>query len=332
MGYKTNSYNMAEEATLPKTQDRELTCKEGGLVCTGFCGGIFTVIALLVYLYNFVDNAPCDAKFSIQSIALSPSSATWHVDFLVKNPSSRYSILYGSDETGVRLGPLNAAVLNTSNERKSPSHTAFSVDFVAEGNPDVVLEQLDIKLRAKHKNYGESDNAGHVDIRCHNLTRSHENVEKIHCHSSFTKLKILSGNSVSVSNANVSAADWRIGFVARSPVTGCEISLHPLSSRLLRGSQVISNPSSPSPLSLGNSTDIVFEKVVMPQVTGDVIWDLRVEIMYAMKTSTRYLRGLLTAVCPDIPVKFTTDPAGKMTGSLLGNMRRCEHKLRADLA
>ncbi|XP_010495349.1 PREDICTED: uncharacterized protein LOC104772432 [Camelina sativa] len=312
MGYKTNSYDMAEEATLPKTQDREPTGKEGGLVCTGFCGGIFTVIALLVYLYNFVDNAPCDAKFSIESIALSPSSATWHVDFLVKNPSSRYSILYGGDETTVRLGPLNAAVLNTSHERKSPSHTAFSVDFVAEGNTNgVVFEQLDIKLRAKHKNYGESDNAGHVDISCY--------VE-------------LFANSVSVSNANVSTADWRIGFVARSPNTGCEISLHPLSSRLLRGSHVISNPSSPSPLSLGNSTDVVFEKVVLPQVTEDVIWDLRVEILYAMKTRVRDVRGLLTAVCPDIPVKFTTDPAGKMTGSLLGYMRRCELELRADLA
>jgi len=93
----------------------------------------------------------------------------------------------------VSLGTLSAAVLNTSHERKSPSHTAFSVDFVAEGNPnDVVSEQLDVKLRGTHKSYGENyDNAGHIDVSCRNLTRSHENVEKIQCHSSFTKLKIL---------------------------------------------------------------------------------------------------------------------------------------------
>lgn len=91
----------------------------------------------------------------------------------------------------MRLGPLNAAVLSTSHERKSRSHTAFSVDFVAEGKPkDVVLEQLDIKLRALHKVYGEKYNdAGYIDIRCYNLTLSHVNVGDIQCHSSFTQLK-----------------------------------------------------------------------------------------------------------------------------------------------
>lgn len=148
----------------------------------------------------------------------------------------------------------------------------------------------------------------------------------------------LFANSVSVTNvdikANISAADWRIGFAAKSPVTGCKISLRTLSSRLLRGEQVISNSSSWE--NLGefvprDKTNIVFEKVVMPKVVGDVIWNLRVKIMYAVKTDVRYINGLLMADCPDIPVKFTTDAAGKVMGTLLGNVRRCEYKFKHDL-
>ncbi|KAG7551472.1 hypothetical protein ISN45_Aa06g021450 [Arabidopsis thaliana x Arabidopsis arenosa] len=182
--------------TVPPTHGRKATCMETTVCVTPCFGAIFTIIAVWVYIFNIVDNAHCDAKFAIQSIAVSPSSATWHVDFLVKNPSPRFAIYYEGDETDVSLGPLSAAVLNTSHVRKSPSHTAFSVDFLAEGNPsDAVSEQLDIKLRAKHKSYGDDyDNAGHIDISCRNLTRSHENVEKIQCHSSFTKLKILYRN------------------------------------------------------------------------------------------------------------------------------------------
>ncbi|KAG7589117.1 Isoprenoid synthase domain superfamily [Arabidopsis suecica] len=135
-------------------------------------------------------------------------------------------------------------------------------------------------------------------------------------------------NSVSVANvnvkANVSASDWRIGFAAKSPVPGCKISLRTLSSRLLRGDQVISNSSSweyfgefvPQ-----DKTNIVFEKVVMPKLIGDMIWNLRVDIMYAVKTDVRYINGLLMADCPDIPVKFTTDAAGNVMGTLLGNAR-----------
>ncbi|CAL9231129.1 unnamed protein product [Arabidopsis halleri] len=299
--------------TMPPTNGRKATCMETTVCLTPCCGAIFTIIAIWVYIFNFVDNAHCDAKFAIQSIAVSPSSATWHVDFLVKNPSPRFSIYYEGDETDVSLGLLSAAVLNTSHERKSPSHTAFSVDFLAEGNPnDAVSEQLDIKLRAKHKSYGDDyDNAGHIDIK-------------------------LFANSVSVSNANanVSAADWTIGFVARSPVTGCEVSIHTLNSRLLRGSEVISKSSSPSSgyFVTGDKTEVVFEKVVMPKVIGDVVWDSRVEIMFAMNTNARYLNGFLMAACPAIPVKFTTDQAGKVMGSLLGNVKRCDYIFQKHLA
>ena len=86
----------------------------------------------------------------------------------------------------MKLGAINAAVLSTSHKRISRHYTAFSVDFVAGGNP-IVLEQLDIKLKAKEKAYVGYDAPGHIDIRCYNLTPSHENVN-IQCKSSFTEL------------------------------------------------------------------------------------------------------------------------------------------------
>ncbi|KAG7610003.1 hypothetical protein ISN44_As05g020490 [Arabidopsis suecica] len=109
-------------------------------------------------------------------------------------------------------------------------------------------------------------------------------------------------DSVSVSNANVNAnvstADWRIG------------------------DEVLSKYSSPSWDGAGDKTNVVFEKVVMPEVIGDVIWNLRVEIMCSVKTDANFRNRFLIATCPDIPVELTKDPAGNVVGSLLGNMRR----------
>ncbi|EOA22872.1 hypothetical protein CARUB_v10003603mg [Capsella rubella] len=340
MEFETNAYTSLPPrrrwwsqpiVTMPASHDRKATFKERAVCLTPCCGGIFTIIALMVYFF-LLDNAQCDAKFSIQSIAVSPSSDTWHVEFLVKNPSSRYSIYYGGDETAVSLGALNAAVINTFYARKSPRHTAFSVDFVAEGNPnDVVSEDLDIKLRAKHLSYyrAYSDIAGHIHIRCHNLTRIHDNVKNIqYCYIE------LFADSVSVSNANVSTADLRVGFVARSPVSGCKISIHALNSRLLRGIDVISNssstPSSSDYLSKGDKTHVVFEKVVLSEAINGrgVIWNIRVdEVMLATYIGSQDFIDFLVAACPAIPVKFTTDLTGKVKGSLLGNVRRCDYKL-----
>ncbi|EOA19590.1 hypothetical protein CARUB_v10002739mg [Capsella rubella] len=311
--------------TIPAENDRNATLMEHSVAIIPLCSGILTVIAIMAYIPHVIDNVHCDAIFTIQSIAVSPSSATWHVHFLVKNPTSSYTIYYGDDETAVRLGPLNAAVLSTSHARKSRSHTAFSVDFVAEGNPnDDIFKQLDIKLRAKHHGYYEDEpDAGHVDISCYNLARNHEN---------------LFANSISISNADASAADWSVGFVARSPVTDCKVSLLTLNSRLLRGDKVISNSSSHSSgsfgqLVAGDRTNVVFEKVVMPEVNGDVIWDFRVEIVSTVNTNAGDVTAFMMAFCPDIPVKFTTDPAGKVVvGSLLGNMRRCDYKYQKSLA
>ncbi|KAG7603051.1 hypothetical protein ISN45_At05g020530 [Arabidopsis thaliana x Arabidopsis arenosa] len=200
MASQTNSYTVSEVAigypvtpssatpprcgwwsrpivTMPATYDPNL------IPCFG---GIFTFIAVFVLIFYFINEIHCHAKFAIRSIAVSPSSATWHVDFLVKNPSYMYTIYYGVGETALKLGAINAAVLSTSHKRISRHYTAFSVDFVAGGNP-IVLEQLDIKLKAKEKAYVGYDAPGHIDIRCYNLTPSHENVN-IQCKSSFTEL------------------------------------------------------------------------------------------------------------------------------------------------
>lgn len=109
-----------------------------------------------------------------------------------------------------------------------------------------------------------------------------------------------------------------------SPVSGCKIYLNRVQSRLLRGDEVLSKYSSPSWDGAGDKTNVVFEKVVMPEVIGDVIWNLRVEIMCSVKTDANFRNRFLIATCPDIPVKFTKDPAGNVVGSLLGNMRRCD--------
>ncbi|CAH2072200.1 unnamed protein product, partial [Thlaspi arvense] len=337
---------MASATASPPPSREPPTCKETAAICSPCCGGLFTLFAVILILYS-VNKAYCHAKFSIQSITVSPVSDTWHVDFLVKNPSSRYSIYYEGDDAAVRFGSSNAAVLSTSQKRSSSSHTAFSLDFVAECNTsDVVAGVLEIKLRAKHKLYGlEPDDAGHVNVQCHNLTLNHENIDKIQLtiieNSANSCYLELFADTVSVSNANanarVSAAEWRIGFVARSPVTGCKISLRPIKSRLLRGDEVIAKSSSPSmdpfgQVVTGDETNVVFETVVaMPEVIGDVIWDIRVEIIAGVKTGIEYGNGFLLVFCGDIPVNFTADPAGNMIGSLLGNMRRCDYLYRDNL-
>ncbi|VVB16857.1 unnamed protein product [Arabis nemorensis] len=150
----------------------------------------------------------------------------------------------------------------------------------------------------------------------------------------------LFANSISVSNAstaNASKADWRIGFVAKSPVTGCQISLRTMTSRLLRGDEVISEISPAldsfgllvaSGETDGLVTSVGFENAVTPGVIGGVVWDFRVEILAGVKADSRH--GLLTVFCGGLPVKFTADSTGNMVGSLLGSMRRCEYLFRRD--
>ncbi|XP_023635704.1 uncharacterized protein LOC111829902 isoform X2 [Capsella rubella] len=147
----------------------------------------------------------------------------------------------------------------------------------------------------------------------------------------------LFANSVSVSyaNANVSTADWKIGFVAKSPITGCKVSIHTLNSRLVRSGEVVSKSSSPSSSYFipGDNTEVVFEKVVTPAVVGDVIWDSQAEIMFGINTDVKHLHGILLVACSNIPVKFTTEQATEeVVGSLLGNMRRCDYIYQQSLA
>lgn len=148
----------------------------------------------------------------------------------------------------------------------------------------------------------------------------------------------LFAHSVSVTNATnakISTADWRIVLIAKSPVTGCKISLDTVSSRLLRGDKVISEVS-PSLDGFGEPvtskktdepvTTVDFKKVVTPGVTGSVIWDYGVEIAVGLKAE--YAHGFLMVSCGDIPVKFTADAGGNVIGSLFGNMRRCDYFFR----
>ncbi|VVB16862.1 unnamed protein product [Arabis nemorensis] len=140
--------------TYPASNDREPTNAEDLAQITPCFGGFFTVIATYFIFLLVVDKTLPHAKFSIQSINVSPTSsvATWHVDFLVKNPSSRYSIYYDGDDASVRLGPLNAAVLNVSHRLESRDVTALSLAFVAEGGnrSDFVSGDLDVKLGGMH--------------------------------------------------------------------------------------------------------------------------------------------------------------------------------------
>ncbi|KAG5403521.1 hypothetical protein IGI04_009640 [Brassica rapa subsp. trilocularis] len=371
--------------TVPPISERKSTCKEMAVMCAPCCGGFFTIV-LVFLIFSSINDAHFHAKISLQSFAV--SSATWQGDFLVKIPSSRYSICYDGDDASVTLGLRNVAVLNITSRRVSRDHTAFSLSFVAEeGNrSDVVSEDLDIKLVAKHKRYEDYDKAGEFNIRCQNLTRGRE---KIICDSSFTDLKLFSlitlrgyccatylctiifilvitlisggmvlfdhlvlgksacyielfAHSVSVSNvtnaANVSTADWRTGLVAKSPVTRCKLSLHTVTSRLLRGDEVISQVS-PSLDDFGRLvttekndepvTIVDFKHAVTSGVNGSVVWDYRVESVVGLKAE--FAHGFLSVICSGIPVKFTTDAAGNVFGSLLGGMRRCGYSLRDNL-
>ncbi|KAF8084938.1 hypothetical protein N665_0693s0029 [Sinapis alba] len=148
-------------------------------------------------------------------------------------------------------------------------------------------------------------------------------------------------HSISVSTtANVSTADWKTGLIAKSPVTKCKLSLQTVTSRLLRGDEVISQ-ASPSLDGFGRfvtfgktdeSVSIVdFRNVVLTSqgVNGSVIWDYRVESI--VRLNAEFAHGFLSVICRDIPVKFTADESGSVFGSLVGGMRRCEYLLRDNL-
>ncbi|KAF3562537.1 hypothetical protein DY000_02017097 [Brassica cretica] len=179
--------------TLTSSEDDPApTFKETAVFISPFLAGFSTAVAIYLILL-FIDKAHSRShpKFSIQSIAFSHSTATYHVDFLVKNPSSKYSIYYDVGDASVRFGHLNIDVFNITRKRNYRDHTAFSLDFVAGevNGTDVVSRELHIKLRGKHKRYVDCTEAGHFDVRCQNLTRSHENIKKIKCYSGFTPLR-----------------------------------------------------------------------------------------------------------------------------------------------
>ncbi|KAG2333549.1 hypothetical protein Bca52824_004735 [Brassica carinata] len=149
----------------------------------------------------------------------------------------------------------------------------------------------------------------------------------------------LFAHSISVSKAaNVSTADWKTGLVAKSPATGCKLSLHTVTSRLLRGDEVISL-ASPSLDGFGrlarfektddSVTVVDFRNVVTPVVNGSVVWDYRLESIIGLKAESAH--GFMSVVCPDIPVKFTANAAGNVFGSLLGGIRPCQYLIRDNM-
>lgn len=175
-------------ATLPAPGDRKATSKELAAYFSPLWGGLLTAIAMFL-IFLFADEADPHAKLSIQSIAISPSTATYHVDVLVRNPSSRYSIYYDDRDASVRFGHVNVAVFKMIRERSYRDHTAFSLAFDAGEVINGTDVELHIKLRGMHERYIDYDEAGHFDITCH--IRSKENIEKINCHSGFTHMRML---------------------------------------------------------------------------------------------------------------------------------------------
>ncbi|CAH2072192.1 unnamed protein product [Thlaspi arvense] len=176
---------------------KELTKEEKDAILKTISLSYFTTVvitAIFSFIILFGDRLlHCHVRFSVESISVSPSSTTWHVDFLVNNPSSRCPIYYDGDGVYAKLGSLYAAVLKTSHKRRSHGRTSFSVDLATEGNQsDVVAAfpsvfELGMKLSAKKKKlFVEGYYYGYFDIRCQNLTPGYE---KIKCHSSFKKLK-----------------------------------------------------------------------------------------------------------------------------------------------
>lgn len=148
----------------------------------------------------------------------------------------------------------------------------------------------------------------------------------------------LFASSVTVSNANananISTADWRVGLVARSPVTRCKVALHASKSRLLRGDHEVVSGSAPwldgsgqlftSDNTYEPITIVDFKGVEMPGVlVGDLVRGYKVEIAVAVKAGREHV--FLIVLCGDLPVKLTADPKGNVIGSLLGNMKRCDY-------
>ncbi|CAG7910704.1 unnamed protein product [Brassica rapa] len=115
-------------------------------------------------------------------------------------------------------------------------------------------------------------------------------------------------DSFSVSNASTANADWNVSFVAKSPRNGCKVSLHMIKTRLLRGSNLISESFTPD----------YFGKLVNGKIN---------EPLPGFRHSGQ---GFLIVDCGGIPVNFTVDTAGDVKGSLLGHMRPCEYLLRSN--
>ncbi|CAA7058706.1 unnamed protein product [Microthlaspi erraticum] len=138
---------------------KELTEEERSATFKLFVLGAVTTLAVFITVSFYTDILSCQASFSVESIFVSPSSAVWHIDLLVKNPGSTCPIYYNGDDVYAKLGSINAAVLKTSHTRRSGGYTSFSVDLATGSNQsDVVAAsprafELDLKISAKKKRF-----------------------------------------------------------------------------------------------------------------------------------------------------------------------------------
>ncbi|XP_024012415.1 uncharacterized protein LOC18019047 [Eutrema salsugineum] len=169
-------------------REKKLTKEETSALMKPFWLGILTYFAVsaIVLTYFYLDRPPCNVSFSVESVSVSPYPTTWHVDFLVKDPSSRCPINYDGDDVYAKIGPTNAAVLRTFHTHRSRGQTSFSVDLATSNQSDVVAAsprvfELQLKLGARKI---QDDQIGRFDIRCQMI--GHENIK---CLSSFKELK-----------------------------------------------------------------------------------------------------------------------------------------------
>jgi len=170
---------------------------------------LFTLLAVYAILFSIDNLFSCKANFSIQSISVSASSSesVWIVYFIVKKPSFMCSISYEREYVSANLSPLKSAIVNVSHYQRSNGFTDFSVVFAAEtedigqaNGSNVIsgVNNLNITLLMKHKQFAANNKPGHFNVQCRNFTLVFSSDmksgvmlghKKIECHSSFLNLE-----------------------------------------------------------------------------------------------------------------------------------------------
>ncbi|KAG2274469.1 hypothetical protein Bca4012_045557 [Brassica carinata] len=137
----------------------EKLTKEQKSAINVFCLGYMTSALFFTAVFSIIMFFPtrvlhCNVTFFVESISVSPSSS-----------AATCLVYYDADGVYAKLGGVsNAAVLETSNTRRSHGHTSFSVDLAT-----------GLKLSARKKQlFVEGDDYGHLYITCQNLVLGYE--------------------------------------------------------------------------------------------------------------------------------------------------------------